>query len=233
MNVECKDLQRILLGQEPEEMKALEAHAATCDACREELRAWNEISAAAPALRKSWESPNLWPRIHQALAEESQAARARGWNLGALWMRWSTEWRAAVAVLVLMAISGGSVYLLTKRIQPRSDGERVIEATATEQKQTQERRLLTEQAVREVEQNEAAYMASIDKLAKLAEPRLQKADTPLMLSYREKLVVLDAAIAELRAGVEQNQLNAHLRSELRELYQEKQSTLREVLREDR
>ena len=229
MNVDCKDLERILREQEPEELRALEAHAAACDACREELRAWNEISAAAPALRKSWESPDLWPHIHQTLAEESQSARARGWNLGALWMRWTAEWRAAVAVLVLVALSAGSVYLLTKRIQPRDPGKRVTDVAA----EKKEMRLLTDQALREIEQNEAAYTASIDKLAKLAEPKLQKADTPLLLSYREKLIVLDAAIAELRAGIDQNRFNAHLRTEMLSLYQEKQRTLQDVLREER
>jgi hypothetical protein len=73
------------------------------------------------------------------------------------------------------------------------------------------------------------YEQSIDKLAKLAQPRLDSASTPLMVNYREKLELLNAAIADCRANLEQNQANAYLRRELLSFYQEKQRTLDEVL----
>ena len=53
-----------------------------------------------------------------------------------------------------------------------------------------------------------------------------------MVSYREKLLLLDAAIAECRANIEQNRWNAHLRQELLEIYQQKQRTLQDVVREE-
>ena len=75
-------------------------------------------------------------------------------------------------------------------------------------------------------------MQSIEKLAVLAQPKLSKANTPLLANYREKLLVLDAAIADCRRQTEGNKYNAHLRRELTAMYQEKQRTLEEVLRED-
>jgi hypothetical protein len=231
MKVECKDLERILRDEQPDELRALELHAAECPACAEELRMWHKISAAAPALRKSWESPQLWPRIHQALAEESQRASAGGRSAGALWLRWLGEWRTALAVLVLMA-SAGSAYLLMRTVPPRDAGTQVAKERTERVAGVEEKKLLTDQAMREVLESEKAYIASIEKLGKLAGPKVQQAATPLMVSYREKLLVLDAAIGELRAQVEQNRFNAHLRSEMLSLYQQKQLTLQAVLREE-
>src|SRR5437879_11815327 len=94
------------------------------------------------------------------------------------------------------------------------------------------KRLLNKQAVREVEAAEAAYNKSIEKLSALAGPRIEHAATPLMVSYREKLLLLDGAIAECRANIEQNRWNAHLRQELLEIYQQKQRTLQDVVGEE-
>jgi hypothetical protein len=48
-------------------------------------------------------------------------------------------------------------------------------------------------------------------------------------AYREKLALLDSAISEAKATVEQNRYNTYLRAELASLYQEKQKTLQEWL----
>ncbi|HEX6641671.1 MAG TPA: hypothetical protein VF215_11195, partial [Thermoanaerobaculia bacterium] len=66
----------------------------------------------------------------------------------------------------------------------------------------------------------------------LAEARLDEAQTPLMVSYKEKLMLLDDAIAECQANIEQNRQNAHLRKQLLAMYTDKQQTLMDVLRED-
>lgn len=223
---ECKDLERILEHERPEEMRALEEHAATCAACGEELRLWKQISEAAPSLRKTWESPELWPRIHQTLAEESQRKPAA--VPGTWWPGWARDWRFAGVTLLLVAVSVGSTYVIMTKLPDRDAGGPVVKTSEPAEQQ----RLLNEEALREVEKNEAAYMASIDKLARLAQPKVQQASTPLMLSYREKLLVLDAAIDELRAQVEQNRFNAHLRREMLSLYQDKQRTLEAVIREE-
>jgi hypothetical protein len=47
--------------------------------------------------------------------------------------------------------------------------------------------------------------------------------------YREKLSLLDSAIADLKAGVAGNRYNAYLQMQLATLYQEKQKTLEEWL----
>ncbi len=91
---------------------------------------------------------------------------------------------------------------------------------------------LTEQALADARTAEAAYIASIDKLAILAGPRLARAESPLMANYRERLQLLDEAIAELRSQAEGNPFYAQVRGELSALYREKQKTLEEVLNHD-
>ena len=82
--------------------------------------------------------------------------------------------------------------------------------------------LMTEQALSDVESAEAAYLASIEKLSLLARPRLEDPNSPQAAGYREKLMLLDSAIAEIRAEADRNRFNTHLRKELLAMYREKQ-----------
>ena len=195
---------------------ALELHATGCTSCRAELAIWREISAAAQTMHKEWESPFLWPRIEHSLRTE--AAQTHGWrswisNLGVPQMRW----QMVLATLVLVAASSLGAWLVLHR-----------GATVP----TNDAHLLTDQAVHDVEQAQKTYEQSIDKLAKLAEPKLNAASTPLLVNYREKLNLLDSAISECRTNLERNRANAYLRTELLSFYQEKQQTLEQVLREE-
>jgi hypothetical protein len=217
MNVTCKDRDRIFEDGSAGEWAALEDHAATCASCAEELRSWKLLSMAATELRDYTDSPTLWPRIHQALSERAVAiheGRER-WNWRSLFVNLSISWQtaaAAVFVLVLM-ISAGWLLRPKPALQQGS--------------------LLRSKALTEVESAESAYVKAIDKLAADAKPQLDNPATPLMANYREKLLVLDSAIDDLRAQTGQNPSNAHLRYELLAMYQEKQRTLEEILEEKR
>lgn len=214
----CKDLEAALLEETPELLAGLERHAKSCEACREELRIWRDISAAAQSLHKEWPSPGLWRRIASDL--EAETARTRGWRawIPGLRMAPGLRWQTAVATLALIIVSGTGTWMYLHRAMPAV--------------QTSNQQLLTDNAVKQVEQAEQAYVQSIDKLAKLAEPKLTAASTPLMMNYREKLDLLDAAIADCRSSLDKNRGNAHMRAELLSFYQQKQQTLQEVLRED-
>jgi hypothetical protein len=94
-----------------------------------------------------------------------------------------------------------------------------------------EHRLLGEQALQDVERAELDYVQSIERLSTLAAPALTSPPSELLTIHREKLLLLDAAIAECRAQVERNRFNTHLRRELLAMYQEKRKTLEEILNE--
>ena len=217
MNASCQDLERILRDAVPEERAALDEHAKTCAACAGELRAWNQLSAAARELHEEWDSPALWPAIERHLKEEAaragQAGRFRGW-LNA-WIPFSPGWQvtAAAALTVLLAVSGAFL------LHSRRDRFHPDKSNA----------LLRHDAVQEADRAEAAYLAALDKLAEEARPQLEDPSTPLLAGYREKLQLLDGAIRDLRAEAGLNPSNAYLRRQLLAMYQEKQQTLEEVL----
>lgn len=183
--------------QSPELMRDARAHAEHCDHCAQQLYLWSEISRLAPALHEEWESPGLWARI-RADMETAPVRRHAPW--------W--QWAAATAAVVAMAV-------LLLQLQPWRRGT----SSGPE--------FLTEQTLQEVQRAEAAYARSIDKLTRIAGPGLEQSPSPLAGAYREKLVLLDSEIAELRANVDNNRYNAYLQAQLASVYREKQQTLQE------
>jgi hypothetical protein len=166
-----------------------------------------EISQAARGLRREWDSPHLWPRIQAALSAEATRVERRREHARVI-ARFAL---ATAAVLVL------GVFWNVHTPRPGAPAER---------------RLLTERALEDVEHAEGEYVRSLDALSHLAESKVEEADSPLMMSYREKLLLLDSAIAECRTRIGGNRFNARLRQELLSLYQEKQRTLQQVMKED-
>lgn len=221
MNITCKDRDRILEDGSPAEWAALEAHSATCADCAEELRSWQSLGVAARELRDYSDSPSLWPRIERALASETAGGRSgKGrWGWLSLGSGISLGWQiaAAAACVLILAVSVLRVY------QP---GKPPISRPLDQS-------LLKSPALAEVERSQAAYEQAIDKLAAEAKPQIEKPTTALQASYREKLMVLDSAIDDLRAQAGLNPSNAHLRQQLLAMYQEKQQTLEEILEEKR
>jgi hypothetical protein len=216
MNATCSDRDRIFEDGTPAEWAALEAHAASCPVCEEEVRAWKSLSVAAEELRDYSDSPSFWPRIERALAEEAvrKAQRASRKSWFSFLPSFSPAWQTALAgvFVLVLTISAGWFYL-----HPPKKGR------------TADPSLLQSSALKEVESAETAYERAIDKLAAEAKPQLENPATPLLANYHEKLLVLDSAIADLRAQAGMNPSNAQLRYQLLAMYQEKQHTLEDVL----
>lgn len=214
---DCSQLEQVLRDETPELIAALTRHAKECAACGEELRMWQEISVAAKSMHKEWPTPALWPAIARDFRAE--AARPHGvWEwIGNRLTVPALRWQAGVALLALVLISSTGVWLYMHRIAPMPPDNQ---------------HLLTDQAVQQVEQAEQTYEKSIEKLAQLAQPKLAAASDPLMVNYREKLDLLDAAIGDCRSNLEKNRANAYLRTELLSFYQEKQKTLEQILKEN-
>jgi hypothetical protein len=215
MSVTCKDRERIFEDGTAAEWAALEAHAAGCAACAEEVRAWKSLSVAARELQDYSASPELWARLERALIEEdarkTQQAECKRWFLPGSSVGWQTALAGAFALILTVLVS----WIVLR--PPKGDGG------------TKDNSLLKSAALKEVESTERAYEKAIDKLAAEAKPQLEDPATPLMANYHEKLLVLDSAIGDLRAQAGLNPSNAQLRFQLLAMYQEKQKTLEEVL----
>jgi hypothetical protein len=209
----CSDLERALRGDDGALVEAFARHVESCPACQAEKRLSDDISAAASLLRKEWPTPLLQERIREQL------------RVGARPTRLGTP-----AVLIPMAVAACLLVAFAARTLLRPSGvpappsAPIVDVAAE--------RLLSERALADVEKAEEAYLAAIDALSRVAEGRLVDGRSPVFAAYREKLLVLDAAIADCQAEARRNRFNAHLRLEMLSIYQEKQRTLESLLKED-
>jgi hypothetical protein len=220
MNTTCEDRDRIFEDGTLAEWADLEAHSANCAVCAEELLRWKALSAAAREMRDHSDSPALWSRIERALAAEAAAKNQRPgrWAWLSLGLGLSLGWQTAAAATLVLILTVFAGWLYWPPAGPGRGGDQS---------------LLKSPALAEVERAQTAYVQAIDKLAAEAKPALENPATPLQASYREKLLVLDSAINDLRAQAGMNPSNAHLRQQLLAMYQEKQQTLEDILEEKR
>jgi hypothetical protein len=123
-------------------------------------------------------------------------------------------WQVAASFL-LAALIGGGVWLGMSRYNREQFDAHILKINALD----------------EVELAERAHLAAIDRLEKVTQPKIDQ-PTPLMISYKEKLMVLDDAIAQCQTAIDHNRQNAHLREQLLAIYSEKQRTLQDVQREE-
>lgn len=206
MNITCNQLDDLLFDASPLAMETAARHAETCAACAEKLAAWNEIEETAREMRGTWQNDLLWPRIERALHDQRKQRSPR------------TKWLWQIAAGFLLTIGLGGTVFYAIRVQSHDAAF--------------DRDILRLAAMDEVEQAEQTHLRAIKQLERVAEPRLEHAQTPLMVSYKEKLMLLDEAIAECQANIDSNRQNAHLRKQLLAMYTDKQQTLTDVLRED-
>lgn len=216
MSIQCEDRERILLDGTAEEWAALEAHSLDCPACAAELQSWRALSAAANQLRDYSDSPVLWPRIRRELQGRLEPRRnSTRWNLfsfGGFTLGLQTI--ASAVLVLLLSISGAWFYW--HRPSPVAPADQS---------------LLKNSALADVERTQTAYQQAIDKLAAQARKQIENPVTPLQASYKEKLLVLDSAIDDLRAQAHLNPSNAYLRHQLLAMYEQKQQTLEDILEE--
>ena len=163
---------------------------------------FDEISAVARTMHATWSSDSLLPRIQRAIDRDRHRERTHVWQLAA----------AAVLLAALAALG----WYAQRRVQEHEFNQAILQRSALD----------------EVERAERGHVDAIDRLEKLTGPKLERSQSPLMVSYKEKLLLLDDAIAECQAGIRVNRQNAHLRRQLLSIYTEKQRTLQDVLREE-
>jgi hypothetical protein len=199
----CERFDELLLDGEPLAMEMAARHAAACDACAEKLASWNEISDTARDMKTAWNSDLLWPRIERALKSERRRSTMR-------------IWQVAAAIVMTVGLAVAMLFATRMRMEHNAYTKAI----------------LTDEAMQKVNDAERQHVEAIARLEQLTEPKLEETESQLMVSYKEKLVLLDDAIAECQTNIKRNRQNAHLRKQLLAIYTEKQSTLHEVLKED-
>jgi hypothetical protein len=170
------------------------------------------LRAAARTLHEEWDSPGLWPAIDEALrapansALRAPAPRRRGWQ----------QYTAAAALALTIGGAGWMTWRTLPAAAPPADA-----ADAQD-------RLLSDEAYAEVERSEAQYTRALDELTRRVAPKLEMPDSELLISLRERLKTIDAAISESRTQIDRNPFNAQLRRQLLYIYQEKRQTLEQI-----
>jgi hypothetical protein len=203
MNIQCSQLDDLLFDGSPLAMQTAARHAEECAGCAERLASWNELTSTARSMQMTWDNDLHWPRIERALRQERR--RPNAW------------YRNAAAAAVLTLTMGGTLFYAL-RVQTHDAAF--------------DRKILGISALDDVEAAEQAHVAAIEKLERLTDTKLENAQSPLLVSYKEKLMLLDDAIAECETNIAHNRQNAHLRKQLLSMYTDKQQTLQDVLRED-
>jgi hypothetical protein len=180
-----------------------------------------ELTLSSRSLHQEWDTPGLWPAIEAGMRAQDAAVVRTGARTPRGMGRWQAVAAAAVIAVTLAPTSslGWRWFMLT----PKPD-----EAAVQQSRQQGRERLLTEDALEAIEESEAKYVRAIDELTRLAAPRLDMPDSPLLVNLQERLTVIDAAIAEYRAEIARNRFNAHLRRQLLWIYQEKRRTLEQI-----
>jgi len=202
MTITCEQLDDLLLEGDPFSLEPAARHAQSCQACMQKLAEWNEISSTARDLHAAWDNDLLWPRIEKAIRNERRGTRTRVWQIA--------------AAFFLFAILGGSAWIAHRRMHAADFDKDILKMSAVD----------------EVERAEKAHINAISHLETLTSAKLDQPSTPLMVSYKEKLMMLDDAIAECQTAIDKNRQNAYLRTQLLTMYSEKQRTLQDVLREE-
>ncbi|MBK5259854.1 MAG: hypothetical protein JJE51_09690 [Thermoanaerobaculia bacterium] len=205
MTIRCEQIDDLLLEGDPFSMAEAVKHAESCPTCHETLAAWNDIAATARTMTAEWQSDMLLPRVQHLLREKtSHAQRSRLWQI-------------AAAIILTISIAATSWYAVRLGSHDARFDEDILRVAVLD----------------EVEQAEKSHVEAIERLERIAAPTLEHSDAALMVSYKEKLLLLDDAIAECEAGIAQNRQNAFLRKQLLAMYSEKQDTLRQIVREGR
>jgi hypothetical protein len=176
----------------------------------------DELSEAARSLHREWQSPDLWPTIATEIAALDRTERHDGMRR----RRWQ---RLAAAAVIVLAVAA-SVLLVRERSAP---DDRVTPPVVRAGE-----RLLSDEALSEVERAEAQYVAAIEALAKKTIDSAEAPASPVLANLRERLLAIDSAIADCRAEIDRNRFNAHLRRQLLSIYQEKRRTLEQILEQE-
>ena len=202
MTINCNQLDDLLLEGDQLSLEVAARHAEGCDACLEKLASWNEISATAGDLRTTWNNDMLWPRIERAIRDDKRRRRTSVWQIA--------------AALFLLAALGAAAWIAQRRMHANDFDNTILRVAAVD----------------EVERAEQAHIAAINHLEALTASKLDQPSTPLLVSYKDKLMMLDDAIAECQGAINKNRQNAYLRTQLLTMYSEKQRTLQDVIREE-
>jgi anti-sigma-K factor RskA len=210
-----------------EQQRALEAHAATCAACRTLTADLEAIRDAGRALERRTPSKDVWARIQLQLTAEpafQKAAaerRAREAEAASRHTRWN--WPVlAMAASLLIALVAGSLYVVTlSRTEPPAN-KAAAPGNATSGE-------LVQSIENELDQAAAHYEKAIAGLEQVANASDSPLDPELMTTLKANLGVIDQAINESRTALRAQPSNQLAQESLFEAFRRKVALLQDTI----
>jgi hypothetical protein len=182
-----------------------QAHVKECPACQEKVQQDEELLLLSRSLKKKVDAPFLWTRIEHDLREAQLQSKKERWrgNFLHLWKK------IPVTVVLIIALCGGLYLWLRPGLQDST--------------------LLSDSALRRIERREQRYEKSIEKLQGRIFPQLADLGWELKLLYRERIETIDEQILACKEALRENPGNTHIRQYMLAAFQDKKSTLKEIM----
>lgn len=186
--------------------ESFQAHVKDCPVCREKAHQDKELLLLSRSLKKRQvDAPFLWTRIEQDLRELEQQSKKKG--LGGTF--WHSLKIIPVSVVLLIAICAGLFLWLRPGLHDST--------------------LLADSALRRIEKREQRYERSIEKLQERIFPQLADLGLELTLLYRDRMETIDEQILACKEALQKNPGNTHIRTYMLAAFQDKKSTLKEIM----
>jgi tetratricopeptide (TPR) repeat protein len=203
------------------ERAAIEAHLATCAACRTTLSELRAVAARAASLPDDSPVADLWPGIADRLDSTGRAvpfvkpsARRFSFTLPQL----------VAAGLALMVLSGGMVWFA----RHGGRGSSLPQVTANIQAPGTSEPTADDAAIRITQANfaDAHYDQAVADLEKALEAGRSRLDPETVRILEENLSAIDAAIAQCKKALRNDPANVYLNNHFAESRQRKLALLR-------
>jgi anti-sigma factor RsiW len=206
----------------PDDRVALEAHLRHCTACGAVLADLKRIVTRARGLEDRLPDRDLWPGIAARIGVGSGEVRAIDLRAERARRRWSFSLPQLVAAgLALMALSGGTVWLLHPPGGPAVAAREPALTTPVVSVANSAASLRARAAGQ-------SYAAAVRDLERVLEQNRGRLDTTTVRVIERNLATIDSAIAQAQRALAADSASVYLNSHLAETRQRKLELLRQA-----
>jgi len=195
--------------------RAVEAHLASCAACREAERETRRLLAHAAALPRSVAPPrDLWPGIERTIARERRFAGP---------FAWGRPMTLAAAATIVLAVLAAVLW----REAPASGVQTVAIPSAGATLEPVSSLAVADPALAEAEREYEAAATTLLAVLQQRRSRLAPGDLALV---EDNVAVIDRALGEVREALAKDPVNPELNRMLVATHRKKVDVLRRVVR---